>query len=201
MDAGEVARRLLHLSGTIVPALYLFELLTWLQVQGFAVLITAVGLALEGIRLRVSPGWRLYRFLDRWFFNRLTREYEQSNLAGYALFLLGGTTVALVFPPRIAVPAFLMLTIADPISGLIGSGELRSVKRPLSLGVTLGLSLAITAWFVPPVVAVLGAATTTFADGAKPVVAGYVIDDNLTIPIGSAAVMWFGVHYLPAGLL
>jgi len=34
-------------------------------------------------------------------------------------------------------------------------------------------------------------------DGMKPVVAGYVLDDNLTIPVASAVAMSLALRYLP----
>ncbi|MFB6352128.1 MAG: hypothetical protein ABEK29_10160, partial [Bradymonadaceae bacterium] len=41
--------------------------------------------------------------------------------------------------------------------------------------------------------AVAGALVATLADGTTPVVRGYVIDDNATIPLGAAAAMWLAV--------
>jgi dolichol kinase len=47
------------------------------------------------------------------------------------------------------------------------------------------------------VAAAVGAAGATLADGVKPVVAGYVIDDNLTIP--PAAAVGFALVFVVAG--
>lgn len=187
----ELKRRLVHASGTAVPVGYLvgerLGLLDWTAVQGFLLVCAAGAVALELIRLTVGLDWRI--------FEELTRSYEQDNLAGYALYLFGMTAVALVFSPQIAVPAMLMLTIADPISGLLGSGEM--VKRTHVLFVTFGVCVFIASLFVPPLAAVLGATAATLADGVKPVVSGYVIDDNLTIPTGAATAMFLAIRYLP----
>ena len=174
----EVKRRAVHASGTIVPVAYLLDVLTYEQLRWVLVAGSVSALCLEALRLFVGLDWRLY--------DELTREYEQDNLAGYALYALGGTAVVLAFRPEIAIPAILMLTIADPISGLLGSGELRPVKGLSVLTITFLVCLAIAIAFVPPMPATLGALAATLADGVKPVVRGYVVDDNLTIPIAAA---------------
>jgi dolichol kinase len=60
-----------------------------------------------------------------------------------------------------------------------------------------GVCTGLAAPFVPPVAAVLGGLAATLADGVKPVVAGYVIDDNLTIPPAAAVAMLAGLEFGP----
>ncbi len=180
---------MVHVSGTGYPALYLLGLVNYDQLRLLLVASSVAAIVLETIRLFVGLDWRI--------FEELTREYEQDNLAGYALYMFGMTAAALAFEPRIAIPAMLMLTIADPISGLAGSGEL-GVKATHTLLLTFGVCLLITSLSgLPLVAAVLGALAATLADGMKPIVAGYVIDDNLTIPVGSAVAMYLALRYLP----
>ncbi len=193
----EVARRLVHASGTTLPLLYVLGLATWVQVALLFALGAVAAIALEVIRLYVGLEWTIY--------DHLTREYEQDNLAGYALYFISSAGVALAFAfesalgvrPEIAVPAILMLTIGDPISGLLGSGELKRAKDPLVLGVMFGVCTALALPFVPPVVAIFGGVAATVADGVKPVVFTYVIDDNLTIPPAAAAAMAVAVELVP----
>nr|WP_255666141.1 dolichol kinase [Haladaptatus sp. DYF46] len=181
---------MVHVSGTGLPALYLLGLLKWEQLRWLLLLGSAVALVLEIIRLLVGLDWQIY--------DELTRSYEQDNLAGYALYFFGMTATAWVFEPRIAIPAMLMLTIADPISGLIGSGEL-GVKAVHTLLVTFAVCVLIASVLgLPLPAAILGAVAATLADGVKPVIAGYVIDDNLTIPIGAAVAIFVALRYLPA---
>ena len=187
--SGEVKRRLVHVSGTGLPALYLLGLLKWQQLRWLLLVGSCVALVLEILRLFVGLDWQIY--------DELTRSYEQDNLAGYALYFFGMTATAWVFEPRIAIPAMLMLTIADPISGLIGSGEL-GIKAAHTLLVTFAVCLLIASVLgLPFPAAVLGAIAATLADGVKPVIAGYVIDDNLTIPLGAAVAMFVALRYLP----
>ncbi len=183
----EVVRRLVHASGTALPALYLLGLATWLQVTVLFAVGAVVALVLEAVRLIVGLDWRIY--------DRLTREYEQDNLAGYALYFLSSAPVAAVFEPRVAVPAILMLTIADPVSGLLGSASADSVKDGWVLLAVFGVATGLAAPFVPPAAAVLGGFAATVADGVKPVVFGYVLDDNLTIPPAAAVAMTVGLQF------
>ncbi|MEF8850917.1 MAG: dolichol kinase [Haloarculaceae archaeon] len=202
--ADEVTRRLFHASTSAVPLSYVFvEFVTWRRLQLFLVVAVVTGLALELVRLRAGLEW--------WVFDRLTREYERDNLAGYYLGAVGMTSVALVFPPPgadplvalaapapVAVPAMLMLTIADPVSGLLGSGKLRPAKQGWVLLATFGVATLLAVPFVASTAAVVGGVAATVADGVKPAIRGYVLDDNLTIPISAAVAMYVALQYLPA---
>lgn len=185
---GEVGRRLVHSSGALLPALYLAGLLTWTHVRGLFILGAVVALVLEWLRLTDT--------LELWVHQHLTREYEADSVAGYLLYMLSAAVVAVVFAPAVAVPAIFMLAIADPISGMAGSGELRLVKRPFALGTMFLASAVIAAPFhhSTPLVVVLGATGAMIADGVKPQIRGYIIDDNLTIPIFAASAMQLGIE-------
>lgn len=187
---GELERRAVHASGSIIPGLYLLDVVTWSQVQALALWATAVVFTLEFVRLYTAVDWIGYRLLDRLVYRRLIRDYEETNPGGYALFVLGGTVVALGFSPQIAVPAFLMLTLADPASGVLATNEFAEPKQPFVLGVTFAICSLIAVFFVPLHAALVGAAIATIADGFTPVVRGYVIDDNVGIPVGAAVAMW-----------
>ena len=188
----EVARRLVHASGAAVPLAWTFGRgvgVEWRHVQWFLVAFAVAVTVLEILRLFVGLEWVV--------FEKLTREYEQSNPAGYALYTWSSTAVALVFPPEIAVPAMLALMLGDPVSGLLSDGELRTVKRPRVLVAMFGTSVALAWSFLPLSAAVLGAVGATVADGVKPQFRGVVVDDNLSIPLAVAAAAWLGLRYLP----
>jgi dolichol kinase len=152
----------------------------------FAAVVAAV---LEVVRLFVGLEWVVY--------DKLTREYEQDNPAGYALYMWSVAAVVLVFEPRIAVVAMLALSIGDPVSGLLASGELRKIKRPRVLGAMFAVTLAVAWPFLPLSAALLAAFGATIADGVKPQFRGVVVDDNLSIPLVVATAAWVGVRYLP----
>jgi dolichol kinase len=180
--AHEIARRLVHASGAVVPLSWAFDVLPWPQVRFLLIAGSIVALTLEFVRIVVGVEWVV--------FDALTREYESDNLAGYALYVLGGSAAGLLFRPEVAVPAMLMLTIGDPVSGLLGSDELRTVKRPHVLATMFGVSLALAWSFLPAVPAAAAALAATLADGVKPVIATYVIDDNLSIPLVASGAAW-----------
>ena len=180
---GELQRRLVHVSGTGLPLLYLLDFVTWAEFGWVMIVASGVAAVLEFVRLVVGLDWAVY--------DRLTRPYEQTNVAGYALYMFSITGVVLVFAPHVAVPATLMLTVGDPISGLLGTTRgADESKRPRTLGAMFAVCLAVSVPFLLPVAgaavgiaaAVAAALGATAADGLKPVIAGYVIDDNLSIP-------------------
>jgi len=185
----ELGRRLVHASGATIPGAYLLDrhvletgLVPWRVVQAVAVLGLLLAAVLEAARLSGT--------IEHPIYDRLTREYEQEKVAGYALYVLSSTVVVLAFEPRIAVPALFMLTLGDPVSGILSTGELRTVKRPRVLVGMFVVSLALAAPFVGPLAAVAGSRGAMLADGVKPTIGDYVIDDNLTIPIAAAVPMW-----------
>jgi dolichol kinase len=184
----EVARRLVHASGAAVPLAWLLGAPWWL-VQAFMVFAAVVAAVLEVVRLFVGLEWVVY--------DKLTREYEQDNPAGYALYMWSVAAVVLVFEPKVAVVAMLALSIGDPVSGLLASGELRKIKRPRVLGAMFAVTLAVAWPFLPLSAAILAAVGATIADGVKPQFRGIVVDDNLSIPLVVAAAAWVGVRYLP----
>lgn len=191
----ELGRRLVHASGSVVPGAYLLDqhvlqsgLVTWRVVQA----ITVAGLVVTAV-LEVA---RLYAGFDHFVYRRLTREYEQETVAGYALYVLGTTVVVLGFEPQVAVPAVFMLALGDPISGLLSGDELRSVKPPRVLVGMFSVCFVIAYPFVPLVAAALGAIGGTLADGITLSIGDYVVDDNLTIPFLAASLMWIGIATL-----
>ncbi|WP_256288512.1 dolichol kinase [Halobellus inordinatus] len=182
-SASELKRRLVHASGTGLPLLYILGFVSWSQFGLVMILCSVTAAVLEFFRLVVGLDWAVY--------DELTRSYEQTNVAGYALYMFSVTAVVLVFAPHIGVPATLMLTVGDPVSGLLGTTrEAGEPKRLRTLGAMFAVCLLVSAPFLVPVagVAVGGAAAVaaalgaTVADGFKPVIAGYVVDDNLSIP-------------------
>ncbi len=184
----EVERRLVHATGAVIPLAWFVGLVPWWGVQVTWTVGAALGLLLEALRLSGYIQWRI--------FETLTREYERENLAGYALYMLSMAAVAWLFVPAVAAPGMLMLALGDPVSGLLGSGELRSMKEATALLAMFGVCLLIALAFVSTVPALLGAAAATLADGVKPVVRGYVIDDNLTIPPAAAVGITLGLLVL-----
>ena len=139
--ADELKRRLVHSSGAGLVALYLLadyaDLgLTWPRFQALMVVLALGTIGLEFLRLQVGLDWTIY--------DKLTREYEQDQFAGYGYYMLSMTVVVLLFDPQIALPAMLMLALGDPISGAVSDDSLTFVKSPKVL-VTMFVVSAIIA--------------------------------------------------------
>jgi len=193
----ELGRRGVHASGTGIPALYLLSVVDWPGVRLLLVALSLAVTALEFVRLGLNYEWPL--------FDTLAREYERENVAGYALYAYSQTAVAFVFGPAVALPGMLMLTIGDPVSGYLGSNDAGTAKQAGVLGVMFLVCFALAAPFTTAVTslpvglaaAAAGAAGATLADGVKPVVAGYVVDDNASIP--PAAALGIAAVFVAAG--
>ncbi len=184
----EIQRRLVHASGVVIPFSYLGGLITWEHVQVLFVLCTLCAFVLEGLRLSGLLQWQI--------FDTLTRAYERDHVAAYALYMIGTTVVVLTIRPEVAIPALLLLMIADPVIGVLGSGGGLTMKPFRVLATMFVICTLIALPFVHPVPAICGAFAATVADGAKPVIAGYVIDDNLTIPPAAAVSIIAGQQLL-----
>ena len=195
--ADELKRRLVHASGSGLVALYLLanslELgLTWERFRLLMVVLALGAIGLEFLRLRVGLDWRLY--------DKLTRDYEQDQFAGYGYYMVSMTIVVLLFPPRIALPAMLMLALGDPISGAVSDDSLRRVKGPKVLVTMFVASAIIAAPFLSEsLLAVVAAAIgATLADGVTVTIREFVVDDNLTIPIYAAGLAYLALEFAPA---
>lgn len=185
----EFGRHGVHALGSLVPLAWLLGFAPWAWVEYFLVCGFALGVALEYLRLSGRAQWRIY--------DELTREYEQENPAGYFLYTVGFTVTGLVCPPLVAAPAMLMLALADPISGEVYAGGVGRKPLPV-MALTFVVCLAIAVLCgVPTLAAGVGALLATLADGVTPVIRGYVVDDNLTIPLVAGFGMWAA---LAAGL-
>ncbi|RKD93664.1 diacylglycerol/polyprenol kinase family protein [Halopiger aswanensis] len=194
--ADELKRRLVHASGSGLVALYLLadalELgLTWARFRVLMVVLATGALVLEFVRLRIGLNWRLY--------DVLTRDYEEDNPAGYALYLLSMTAVVLAFEPAIALPAMLMLALGDPISGAVSDNTLKRVKGPKVLATMFVVSALLAAPFLAdsPLAVLAAALGATVADGVTLEIRTYIIDDNLTIPIYAAGLAWLALEFGP----
>lgn len=186
----EFERRLVHAGGTLYVVPYLLDWLSWTGTRYLLVAGLVVVAVLELLRLVVGMNHALYR--------ALTREYEETSVGGYALYQASLTAVVLLLSPPLAIPAMWMLTLGDPISGMLGHNAATEAKRPAVWVVMFAICVAVAVPFTVPAfgarvgvaVAATGALAATIADGIPPLVRGVAIDDNLTIPIAAAAGMW-----------
>lgn len=184
----ELKRRLVHAGGTVLLIPHLLGWVSWsvttVFLSGFALFVGV----LEFLRLGVG--------VEHPLFEMLTRPYEEHSVGGYVLYMISIAGVAALFAPTVAIPAILMLTLADPISGALGRNAADEPKRPTVWVVTFLVCVAIALPFTLPAAgsrvgvgvaaAVVGAAGATVADGLPPLIRGVPVDDNITIPPAAA---------------
>ena len=180
-------RRVFHLiAGSTLPLAILFlpvDLAEWLLIAG----------SLGAVALEVLRG--LVGGVNDWMVRTLPffKAAEDRQVTGATYMWLAATFLVFVFDKEIAVLALLFLSVGDPFAALIGVRDHRTRRFGKSLAgtiafavVALGAGLLATlhpdvplAWWVVP--GAVAAALTEFA----PV----PVDDNLTVPLASAAVM------------
>jgi dolichol kinase len=186
----DLERRVVHLSGSLVPLAYLADVLSWEVIRIVLAAGAALALALEAIRLYVGLDWTI--------FDRLTRHYEQDNPAGYALAVIAAAIVGWGFGPEIAVPAILLLTVVDPIAGILSDVESADrLKAPWVMLATFGIAMLVAVPLLPLRAAIPVAVIVVIADAVKPRLWGFVIDDNASIPLSAAVVAWVVLTYVP----
>lgn len=144
----------------------------------------AAALALDWIRLRSRAANR--RFFR--FFSALASPREARKLASSTWFLLGALTVLVVTPGSVFVPAMLVLALADPSASVVGRLWGRHKLGKGSWEGTAAFFVVATAVLVP--FAGLQAALIAAVAVAVLEVMPIGIDDNLTVPLATALVLW-----------
>jgi len=149
----------------------------------------------------------LLRLRDRGFnsrfmkaFSALIRQSEENRFNGSTFLCLAFFIVILLFPRTVAITAMLFLSLGDAAAELGGKhfGRLKIFGR--SLEGTLAFFLVafpvayslIDDWRVALLGALAGALVELFS---------FEVDDNLTVPIGSALALWMALllfHFDPA---
>jgi acyl phosphate:glycerol-3-phosphate acyltransferase len=188
--ASPIYRQLFHLiAGSLVPVAGIFAPQE-MTVIAFGVL-ALISLSLDLLRFQNS--W-LNRLYIRWLGPLLKKE-EDHRITGATYMVIAGLVAFLFFDKTVAVSAMLFLSLGDPVASLVGRrmpGPRLFAKSPGGTAAFVGVSLLVTA-------ALVGSGVFQYHWGllAGAVVAGLVeltpipLDDNLTIPLISGAVMHF----------
>ena len=197
--AGEIERKMFHLSGVGVPLLWLY-----LQHHGhdrYSLLFTgwcivATGWAADILRVYVP-------FVQRnWPLKKILREKEHGQLCGAAYFSLGAIVTFTLFPPGIATTSVLWLVLGDLSAALIGvsfGGDAvvvklgREGKKSLEGSVAMFIVCFVTGMIVFQEVPLceygvfFGSLVASLTELYEP----FGLNDNLTIPVFSA----LGLHW------
>jgi glycerol-3-phosphate acyltransferase PlsY len=181
-------RRLFHLTfGSIVPVVGIFT--SWPFIISAVGILAVTALALDLARFRSAT---LNRLFLRWL-QPLLKINEDSRITGATYMMVAAFFAFLLFDQIVAVTALLFLSIGDPLAALVGrrmAGPRIFGKSPLGTVAFVGVSGLVIAALVSG-----GVITYHWGLAAGAVVAGLVelaplpLDDNLTIPLISGAVM------------
>jgi dolichol kinase len=180
MDRLGLPRRAFHFSGIVVPIVYLAAGKQW--ALGLAGLLLCLAVLIEVLRLR--------GYFRSTFIGRHLKEKEQHGLSGSTYFLFSCVLTMLLFEKQVAAAAMVVLAIADPLASIIGSrwGKIRLLGKSAE-GTTAflvsSLIILICFGFRPA-----AAASAALAAAAAELVSPAWLDDNITIPLVTAVVLW-----------
>ncbi|MBI2830086.1 MAG: hypothetical protein HYX81_02895 [Chloroflexi bacterium] len=127
---------------------------------------------------------------------------EERKITGTTYFLLASLVTVFAFPRHIAATAILFSALGDPTASVVGTWlgrtkfwgkSLEGHLACLVICLAIGVILASTLEGLSMTVAVIGAIAATALQATN-----LPLDDNVTIPIGSALVMW-ALAFLVAG--
>jgi dolichol kinase len=197
-------RKLFRMVGLLFPLLYLASGL-FLAAPTDRIPVLALLTLFIGTMVYLEV-WRFRNpQVNRWVFKHLkgfTKDKERDRLSSTTLFLISAALTILIFPRGVAVAALLFLTVGDPLAEIVG---VRWGRVRLLRGKTLEGALAGTAGCLiigAPLLLVqgLGMSLEVIAIGAVAAAVTELlpapVDDNFTIPIGSALAMWGAQVYL-----
>ncbi len=182
----ELKRKVIHLSCAVLPLLYYFYL-NREQIVILCSTISILFLIAEFLRFRHRESGVLFKKI----FSPLLREREKNkHITGATYLFISATVTFIIFRKEIAVPAVMILTIADSFAAIVGKmtdlGKFFS--KSLSGSVTFFVTSAcIVSLFLPDLgwMALLVAALVTILE-ALPL----RINDNILICFGTAIILF-----------
>jgi len=195
----EILRKSIHLLGILIPGIYYFSdrsaFILWFG------LIVGVLFIVEWMRLRGIIS----------FPGIILRSHEGHKVASYLYMMASALIVIALFSKTIAIVAITMAIIGDTCSGIVGSlwgkrAHVRHTRLPFKPAPIL-LVMFLTSFFsgylatlaprldtLPIFSLALGALGAMIADGVPWHIRGRVLDDNLTIPIISALLIFLSLN-------
>ncbi len=188
----ELRRKSIHLSGLILPVVYLFmDKFLMLLLVG---VLTAVAITVELVKW-LSPRFR--EFFFRLFTPVLRTHERQGELTGATYYLISVLLCILFFDKHLAVVCIFFMVLGDMSAALVGKmwGKTKLIG-PKSLEGSVACFIVCTAIALVkfhPVVGIIGALVATFVE-----LIPLRIDDNLTVPLISGAVMHFLINHQDA---
>ena len=182
----ELKRKIIHLSCAILPLLYYFYL-SREQIIIICSTISILFLIAEILRFRHRKSEVLFQNI---FFSLLREKEKNKHITGATYLFISATVTFIIFKKEIAVPAVLVLTIADSFAAIVGkmTDSARVFDKSLAGSLTFFIiSMIILFLFVPdfgwfmPIIAVM----VTIIE-----VLPLPINDNLLISLSTGIILY-----------
>jgi dolichol kinase len=183
----EIRRKIVHLATLIIPAGYVMT--SQRMVLVFVIPLFFGLLAVDVLR-QFHPG--LASLFKRLFFGRVLREEEKPNLMGSTYFLFSTILTLLLFPKPIAIASLLILILSDTAAALVGKGigRIRIFGKTLEGSAAFFLVSLLIVWLYPNLNRFSG--TLAALGGTVIELLPIRLNDNLSIPLVTGAIMLFG---------
>jgi dolichol kinase len=183
----EIRRKIVHLATLIIPIGY------GLTSQGTvlaAVIPLFLGLLAVDLLRHFHPG--MASLFKRFFYGRVLREEEKPTLMGSTYFLFSTVLTLLLFPKPIAVTSLLILILSDTAAALAGKGigRIRIFSKTLEGSMAFLMTSLLIVWLYPNLNRFSG--TLAALGGTLIELLPIRLDDNLSIPLVTGAIMLFG---------
>lgn len=194
--ATELIRKGIHMSSLAIPVVYYFIT----RETALSILIPLLLLfGISDLARIFIPSFG--SFYERWFGFLLRRhelaEQGHRRLNGATYVLLSATLCVWLFPKMIVLTAFAILIVSDTAAALVGRkfGKHRLVQNKSIEGTTAFFISALIVVAIAPKVQYLPleyfiGAVAALVGAVVEAVSGEMIDDNLSIPLSIALVMW-----------
>ncbi|KPJ49740.1 hypothetical protein AMJ40_04825 [candidate division TA06 bacterium DG_26] len=184
VDQLESRRKLLHLSALAIPILYYFvpEYIS----KPVLLLVTGVFILVEVLRLRL-PSLRAF-FVDAT--QSLIRRHELTTLTGSTYLLISSSLCVLFVRKDIAIASISYLILGDTMAAIVGKryGRVKVFGKTLEGFAACFITCLIIGAVIPGIdfgIALVGALVASLVE-----ILPIPIDDNVRIPLMSAAAMW-----------
>jgi len=181
IDGRSITRKLFHFSSALIPLCYL--LIGKNAALVFSLVLLVLSVCFEFLRIRGKLDIALVRKYMQ------VKDSESRKPTGSFFYLLAIPTTILLFRESVAIASLFIIAIADPLCSLAGLTWGRTKIRGKSLegsSVFFAVSLLILSFFSFPIhVRLITAFIVTLIELFTP----QWLDDNFSIPIGTALVL------------